>query len=165
MEENKGCAVGVSFFFGILCFVLAFFAKQTSDSSKGASIKSYIGGKQVSSGIIGGNSEAVELFQILCYAFILAGIILTILGIILACIPSSKSSSTIYSKGNSSLFIKCPNCGEENGYNNDYCYKCRTYLNQKPLSPDNVNSWKCSKCGKINQNYVGTCGCGEVKPK
>ena len=25
--------------------------------------------------------------------------------------------------------------------------------------------WKCPKCGKINQNYVGTCGCGEGKPK
>lgn len=27
------------------------------------------------------------------------------------------------------------------------------------------NEWKCPKCGRINQNYVGTCGCGEVKPK
>lgn len=27
------------------------------------------------------------------------------------------------------------------------------------------NEWRCPKCGKINQNYVGTCGCGEVKPK
>ena len=26
------------------------------------------------------------------------------------------------------------------------------------------NEWKCPKCGKINQNYVGTCGCGEIKP-
>lgn len=24
--------------------------------------------------------------------------------------------------------------------------------------------WKCSACGKINENYVGTCGCGEEKP-
>ena len=22
---------------------------------------------------------------------------------------------------------------------------------------------QCPKCGKINQNYVGTCGCGENK--
>ena len=26
------------------------------------------------------------------------------------------------------------------------------------------NEWKCPNCGKINQNYVGTCGCGERKP-
>lgn len=25
------------------------------------------------------------------------------------------------------------------------------------------NEWKCSKCGVINQNYVGTCGCGHTK--
>lgn len=28
-----------------------------------------------------------------------------------------------------------------------------------------ANEWKCPKCGRINQNYVGTCGCGEVKPR
>ena len=26
-----------------------------------------------------------------------------------------------------------------------------------------ANEWKCSKCGKINQDYVGTCGCGEKR--
>lgn len=26
------------------------------------------------------------------------------------------------------------------------------------------NEWKCPNCGRVNQNYVGTCGCGEVKP-
>ena len=24
--------------------------------------------------------------------------------------------------------------------------------------------WKCPACGKNNENYVGTCGCGEEKP-
>lgn len=24
---------------------------------------------------------------------------------------------------------------------------------------------KCPNCGKINQNYVGSCGCGAPKPK
>lgn len=27
------------------------------------------------------------------------------------------------------------------------------------------NAWICPKCGKINQNYVSTCGCGERKPE
>lgn len=27
-----------------------------------------------------------------------------------------------------------------------------------------ANEWKCPKCGKINQNYVSSCGCGETKP-
>jgi serine/threonine protein kinase len=27
------------------------------------------------------------------------------------------------------------------------------------------NEWKCPKCGKIHYKYVGTCGCGQVKPQ
>ena len=34
-----------------------------------------------------------------------------------------------------------------------------------PNSTVSAGEWKCPKCGKINQNYIGTCGCGEVKPK
>ena len=39
---------------------------------------------------------------------------------------------------------------------------------EKPAAPVRVptaNEWKCPQCGKINQNYVGTCGCGQGKPK
>ncbi|MBQ3417552.1 MAG: hypothetical protein IJH32_06940 [Ruminococcus sp.] len=38
----------------------------------------------------------------------------------------------------------------------------------KPAEPEiepGENEWKCPKCGKIHQKYVGTCGCGEPKPK
>ena len=27
-----------------------------------------------------------------------------------------------------------------------------------------ANEWKCEKCGRINPNTVGTCGCGQSKP-
>lgn len=27
-----------------------------------------------------------------------------------------------------------------------------------------TDEWKCPKCGKINANYVGSCGCGTTKP-
>lgn len=26
-----------------------------------------------------------------------------------------------------------------------------------------ANEWKCKSCGRINQNYVGSCGCGMTK--
>ena len=32
-------------------------------------------------------------------------------------------------------------------------------------SEPSADEWKCPKCGKINKNYVGTCGCGEEKPR
>lgn len=28
---------------------------------------------------------------------------------------------------------------------------------------DDSMAWKCQRCGKINSNYVGTCGCGQRK--
>ena len=37
--------------------------------------------------------------------------------------------------------------------------------NAKPERVAGENEWKCPNCGKINQNYVGTCGCGAAKPK
>lgn len=26
-----------------------------------------------------------------------------------------------------------------------------------------ASQWKCPDCGKVNENYVGTCGCGKTK--
>lgn len=28
-----------------------------------------------------------------------------------------------------------------------------------------ANQWKCSKCGRVNEDYVGTCACGNTKTK
>lgn len=36
---------------------------------------------------------------------------------------------------------------------------------QAPKGQPAADEWKCPKCDKVNQNYVGTCGCGEIKPK
>lgn len=35
--------------------------------------------------------------------------------------------------------------------------------NKKPVGTPMQGEWMCSKCGSINQNYVGTCGCGQLK--
>ena len=45
--------------------------------------------------------------------------------------------------------------------------KTKKEVKKEEKEPERVpteNEWKCPKCGKINQNYVGTCGCGEGKP-
>ena len=34
-----------------------------------------------------------------------------------------------------------------------------------PQQQAGAGEWKCPSCGRINQNYVGTCGCGQVKEK
>lgn len=36
--------------------------------------------------------------------------------------------------------------------------------NNNVITVNNTNTWVCPNCGKVNQNYVGTCGCGTRKP-
>ena len=72
----------------------------------------------------------------------------------------------------SSLFVICKKCGTENGKSNNNCYKCGAPLLISPPNQTTPNTrasfyngtWTCPKCGKVHQNYVGTCGCGEQKP-
>lgn len=61
-------------------------------------------------------------------------------------------------------------CGESNALEtdkslNNYIQNGVNSIYSKLKKEPSENEWKCPKCGKINQNYVGTCGCGEVKPK
>ena len=40
-----------------------------------------------------------------------------------------------------------------------------TNPNSQAISQAANDEWVCKNCGKVNKNYVGSCGCGEVKPK
>ncbi len=46
---------------------------------------------------------------------------------------------------------------------NDYIQTAVNGIHSKLEKEPAENEWKCPKCGSINQNYVGTCGCGEEK--
>jgi uncharacterized paraquat-inducible protein A len=73
--------------------------------------------------------------------------------------PQVKSSYT----QNKASFVKCPNCGEENSAGCNHCFRCGSDLAKK--QPYQVSGeWVCPNCGRKNQNYVGTCGCGTRKP-
>ncbi|MBQ7504644.1 MAG: hypothetical protein IJT79_04935 [Ruminococcus sp.] len=44
----------------------------------------------------------------------------------------------------------------------------KTHSEKTSTQQNNIvktNEWKCPNCGKIHQSYVGSCGCGEEKPK
>lgn len=61
-------------------------------------------------------------------------------------------------------------CGESSNINttkplNDYIQTAVNGIHSKLEKEPTENEWKCPKCGNINQNYVGTCGCGEEKPQ
>ncbi len=40
-----------------------------------------------------------------------------------------------------------------------------THFVGETAKQNSSDEWVCKNCGKINKNYVGSCGCGEVKPK
>lgn len=59
--------------------------------------------------------------------------------------------------------IICSKCGTANPGSSRFCSNCSNRLQSPPVQAAN-SQWKCPNCGRINQDYVGTCGCGQVKP-
>lgn len=162
-NNNNGCVGAPSIIIGITFIVISFIINKTRNDYKPAQIISYTRGQTTGQTYaIGGNIESYEKLTLLFWGILILGIFLIILGI---CLSGSKSKEQIDNpKQPPSHLIVCPNCGEANGKNNDYCFSCKSPLKIEEDKQDN-NSWKCKKCGKTNQNYVGTCGCGEVKPR
>lgn len=68
---------------------------------------------------------------------------------------------------------RCQKCGAYNDGTSLYCARCsceKPYVitgnsNKINKSVHRADVWICPNCGRENQNYVGSCGCGEVKPK
>ncbi len=69
----------------------------------------------------------------------------------------------------------CSKCGRYNENSRLLCCQCsepkpyviiqRVNKPQRGNNTVDVDSWICPNCGIQNKNYVGTCGCGEVKPR
>ncbi len=78
-----------------------------------------------------------------------------------------KHSKAVYSvKVKPTGTWTCPKCGIENDGSSNSCKMCGAIITSEALESNsaNNNTWICPNCGKINQNYVGTCGCGQIKP-
>ena len=174
MKEKSGCSGALFVFLSIANFIFAYFAYRGEHSAKPAKVISIINGKMSSAGSLGGNTKAVEWYSFLFYVFIVVGIIFLIAAIVMFCVGESSNDDSTSSQNDKTSknsdkprFVECPNCGELNSSNNTKCFKCKTDLteiiNKKETKTSNV--WICPKCGRENQNYVGTCGCGEVKPR
>lgn len=50
-----------------------------------------------------------------------------------------------------------------NNYSNNNNNNNYSNYNNNNNNVGNVNSWKCSNCGKVNAHYVGSCGCGKSR--
>ncbi|MBE6794131.1 MAG: zinc ribbon domain-containing protein [Ruminococcaceae bacterium] len=78
-------------------------------------------------------------------------------------LKSNTVGSNPVNGGTSSVRI-CRNCGATISPSATVCTTCGANLKVRAAAPSQ-NAWICPKCGRENQNYVGTCGCGEIKPK
>ena len=80
-----------------------------------------------------------------------------------------SSNSSGYNKtqsGTNNTGISSWNCSKCNTNNSSSVRHCVVCGNSRVVQKDKQageNEWKCPKCGRVNQNYVGTCGCGELK--
>lgn len=151
---------------GVAALIFAFITKNVADNTSHSSSNMYIMGRYV------GRSSWGEIYDIVFWIFLLAGIVLLITGIAILSVKDNNETKTDNKsdrvKYSESLFIRCQSCGEENGKTSTRCYKCGASLipKSKERKPDlNAGEWFCPKCGKINAGYVGTCGCGEAKPR
>lgn len=118
--------------------------------------------------------------------FVFLGVFFWILGLIFLCLIKKVEANgnreyeyylMSYSENRNSDTPSswiCPKCGSYNECSRLLCSKCsepkpyvitRHNIVQRQNNNVNANSWICPNCGRQNQNYVGTCGCGEVKPK
>lgn len=110
-------------------------------------------------------------------------VFIEVIAIIFAC-AMKKYDSTAEQEYNKYIMIndssnqrnsswRCQKCGTYNDGTSLYCARCSC---EKPYvitgNSNTVNKnvhradvWICPNCGRENQNYVGSCGCGEVKPK
>ena len=115
--------------------------------------------------------------KLVIFKFIIWLIILVVSDFIIAAgknkIISDESNDNNYQQNSNNNFKSvsngnnktiCPKCGAQNSTNSNYCSSCCASLrNTNHLKSS--NEWKCPKCGRINQEYTGTCGCGESKPR
>lgn len=61
----------------------------------------------------------------------------------------------------------CKKCGSSWSNSTAFCCSCGEKKPACAPAKENLpteNEWKCPTCGRLNMNYVGTCGCGQVKP-
>lgn len=74
--------------------------------------------------------------------------------LIVALCAKTKENKSPYSQNNS---------WQENNYNTAL-FRDKTLNDNRKAKIDSSKEWRCPNCGRINQNYVGTCGCGKTKP-
>ncbi len=169
----KKSKAAISFVFSAILFIIAFIMIPASKSFESTKVTTYsvdgnhISGENrttyLSDGIIGGQPNLLDISVIVLCLGIITGTILLLYAIYFLA-TSKEVAVSATDSSQSPMFVDCPNCGEVNTVKSEYCFKCHKRLTNRPLSHTTGNKWYCPTCGKENQSYVGTCGCGTRKP-
>lgn len=170
---SKKSKATISFVMSVICFIVAFVTIPASKSFEPTKITMYsvdgnhISGENkithISDGYTSGQPKLLEISNIVFWIGLITGVILLIYAIY-CLVTSAESECSVDDTFKNPMFIDCSNCGEANTAKNEYCFKCYQRISSRPISHSTGNKWYCPTCGKENQNYVGTCGCGTRKP-
>ncbi len=170
---SKESKAAMSFVLAVICFIIAFVMIPASKSFEPTKVTVYsvdgnhISGENkithLSDGYTQGQPKMLEISKVAFWGGVITGIVWLLYAVY--CLATSKESKvSVDDLSQTPMFIDCPNCGEANTVKNEYCFKCHQRLSNRPLSHTTGNKWYCPNCGKENQSYVGTCGCGTRKP-
>ena len=89
------------------------------------------------------------------WVFLIIVFVTIFVSLILALYANAKKDKSPYSQNNT---------WQEDNYNTAL-FRDKAINDNRKAKIDSSKEWRCSNCGRINQNYVGTCGCGKNKPK
>lgn len=101
------------------------------------------------------------------YIRIAIGIIITVVSLVVAFFTDGLTCATAFSGAYYAVFfairlhrlrVECDKDIQKALDN-----KKRYYKDKREREPSDTE-WRCQKCGTINANSVGTCGCGNTKP-
>lgn len=105
-------------------------------------------------------------------ALIIIGLIMIVVNIVQYYQPSENTGSVNSEENNENENrpMYCKKCDSPISFGNIYCPVCNEKIDwslyneiKKSVKEKTNNNWKCKNCGRINYNYVGTCGCGVTK--
>lgn len=92
----------------------------------------------------------------------IVGILLIVVGVIINNTNSHHTNTYNNTPDSTYAGTWLCKCGTRNSNYYSMCSNCNS--RKANLVSNGSQPWLCPKCNRLNEHYVGTCGCGQTKP-